>query len=294
MMKKTNILLAVAAIIAVVVFWLVSSGDAPKKVDPGNSRNVSSRRPLLKQKNAPVSAVKPVASSNAGKAGGRGRTVSKKTLSLRFPGLTPSAGWDGVYRDEDGNAYPKAEQELMAAAEKAIELDDLETARALAASALGSPNQELRESVVDALGWFGQDAMAELLPFMADSDEDVAETARSHWMSALQEVDDDGMKAGIIEMSMKAITDADTLEDVADELIGIDELAAVQVIVNLIEEGGASVEAAKEVYNSITGEDWSDIDAAEEWLQENYEPDDEDDDSDDDSDDDADDDSDDA
>lgn len=278
-MKKTNILLAVATIVAVVVFWVVPSGDTSKKVNPGNAGHESRRRPLLKQKNAPVSAVKSP-SSNAGKSGGRGRTVSRKTLSLRFPGLSSNAGWDGIYRDEDGNPYPQAEQELMAAAEKAIELDDLETARALAASALESPNQELRESVVDALGWFGEDAMAELLPFMADSDEDVADAAKSHWMSALQEVEDDGVKAGIIEMSMKAITDADTLEDVADELIGIDELAAVQVVVNLIEEGGASAEAAKEVYNSITGEDWSDVDAAESWLQDNYEPDDDDDDDD--------------
>ena len=275
-MKRKNVFLAVATIVVAVVFWCIFSGDPSKEVNSGNTRH-ESRRPLLKQKNAPVSAVKPVTGSNAaGKAGRRGRAVSKESLSFRFPGLSPSAGWDGVYRDEDGNAYPQEEQELMAAAEKAIELDDLEMARALAASALDSPNQELRESVVDALGWFGEDAMAELLPFMADSDEDVADTAKSHWMSALQEVDDDGVKAGIIEMSMKAITDVDMLEDVADEFIGIDELAAVQVVVNLIEEGGASADAAKEVYNSITGEDWSDVDAAEEWLQENYEPDDDD------------------
>ncbi len=35
----------------------------------------------------------------------------------------------------------------------------------------------------------------------------------------------------------------------------------------------ASKELLKEVYNSITEEDWTGVDAAEEWLQENYEPD---------------------
>ena len=34
----------------------------------------------------------------------------------------------------------------------------------------------------------------------------------------------------------------------------------------------AAVKAAKETYNTITGEDWSNIDKAEAWLQENYEP----------------------
>ena len=116
----------------------------------------------------------------------------------------------------------------------------------------------------------GVEAMAELPPFMSDPDQDVADAASSRWKDALQEIDDDGVKAGVIEMSAMAIKDKDMLEDVANELVGIDELAAIQVIVNVIETGGAAADAVREVYDLITGEEWSDIDAAESWLQENY------------------------
>lgn len=63
------------------------------------------------------------------------------------------------------------------------------------------------------------------------------------------------------------------LEDVANELIGMDELAAVQVIANVMESGDRlAADAVRDVYDSITGEEWSGVDAAEAWLQENYTP----------------------
>ena len=172
----------------------------------------------------------------------------------------------------------------MAAADAAIDEDDLDLARSLAEQALASNNQELREMVVDALGWFGEEAMSELTPFMSDPDEDVAEQATSHWKDALQEVSDDGTKAGIVEMSLGALKNKEILEDVANELMDIDELAALQVIVNVMESGNdVATEALREVYDSITGEEWAGVDAAEDWLQKNYTgPDDDDDDKDDD------------
>ena len=111
---------------------------------------------------------------------------------------------------------------------------------------------------------------------MADANEEVAEEAKSGWMAGLQEIDDEGEKAGVIEATMKCVKDGEMLEDIANELIGMDDLAAIQVLADIIEEGGndAAVKAAKETYNSITEENWSNVDAAETWLQKNYEPDD--------------------
>ena len=162
----------------------------------------------------------------------------------------------------------------MRQAREAIDNDDLESARALAAEAAASKNDELREMAVEALSWFGKDAMVELMQFMADANEEVAGAAKDGWMSGLQEIDDEGEKAGVIEATMKGINDGEMLEDIANELIGIDDLAAIQVLADVIEDGGnsAAVKAAKETYNTITGEDWSNIDKAEAWLQENYEP----------------------
>lgn len=263
---------AVAAIVAVTAIIIhVGRGDGDQTVEQQNKSSRKGRKPYLVQKNAAVSAVKYHQDESASKSARRkiGRTA----------GRFSAAASDGIFRDSDGKPYPPSDQKIMAAAAAAIDNDDLKAALGLADKALASGNKELREAVVDALGWFGVEAMAELTPFMSDPDKDVADAASSRWKDALQEIDDDGVKAGVIEMSAMAIKDKDMLEDVANELVGIDELAAIQVIVNVIETGGAAADAVREVYDLITGEEWSDIDAAESWLQENYDSGDKDDDS---------------
>ena len=257
MMAVISVAVVVAIIVAVAVFGRWSHGQKP-----GN------KRPYLTQKNATTSAVKPYSrDEQVGRESGE-----KQTKKVRPDSRFASANPDGVFRDSDGNTYPKADQVVMAAAAAAIENDDLKSALELAKTALISDNRDLREAVVDALGWFGAQALTELLPFMADPDSEVAESAQSNWLGALQELSDDGMKAGIIEMTVKVLKDKDVMENVANELIGMDELAAVQVIANLVEEGGEAATVAKEVYDTITGEEWKDVDAAELWLQENYTP----------------------
>ena len=274
-MKVKYVVIALAVVAAAIAGWQVVSRTGAGEDDPA----AGPRRPLLTQKNAKVSAVKPLTPAKPGSAAAatKGKKkrdpAAKRRLALRFPGLDPSLTWDGIYRDEDGKEYPPEEQEIMKKAEAAIDNDDLESARELAEVAVNSKNKELRESVVDALGWFGKDAMAELTPYLSDPDAEIADSAKSQWMDALQELEDDGEIAGVVESALKSLRDKDMIEEVADELTCIDELAAIQVLVDVI-EGGASQTAkdvSKEVYNSITDEDWSGVDAAENWLQENYE-----------------------
>ena len=287
MKRKTQIqivIAAVAALVAVVAVVLVQSGREKevkvKKIEAGTRRAKFKRGPYLVQKNASVSAVKYPSTAGSGKTS---RPKRKKGVVGR-PNSFSVANPDGIYRDSDGKPYSEADQKIMAAADAAIDEDDLDLARSLAEQALVSDNKELREMVVDALGWFGEEAMSELTPFMSDPDEDVAEQATSHWKDALQEVSDDGTKAGIVELSLNALKNKEILEDVANELMDIDELAALQVIVNVMEGGNeAATEALREVYDSITGEEWTGVDAAEDWLQKNYTlPEDDDDDKDDD------------
>lgn len=262
-MKLKHVMVIGAVVIAAVAAILLSCfwGEF---TSGGTKGAGTSRKPLLVQKNAKTSAVKQVVKGVSEKA-----KVPERKRG-RVLGRIGKGDDDGIFRDSDGKPYPKADQRVMAAAAAAVDDDDLEGARSLAGAALASSNRDLREAVVDALGWFGEDTMMELVPFLSDPDEEIAEAAQSHWMDGLQQMEDDGAKAGVIEVTLKALKNKDMMEDVANELIGIDELAAVQVVVNMIEEGGEAVAAAKEVYNSITGEDWKDVDAAEAWLQENY------------------------
>lgn len=279
-MKKAHwIGIGIVAAVAVAVLCFVLFSPRGEKPSARQQESVKNRQrhALLSQKGAEKSAVKPITARSPAEHAATGKTGKGKRASLGV--RVGSADDDNVFRDENGKAYPEQDQVLMRQARDAIDNDDLESARALAAAAASSENAELREMVVEALSWFGKDALVELTQYMADPNEEVAEAAKDGWMGGLQEMDDDGEKAGVVESAMKFLRDGETLEDIANELIGIDELAAIQVLANVIEEGKnkAAIPAAKEAYNSITGSDWTSVDAAEAWLQENYEPDDDDD-----------------
>lgn len=263
MKMKHMMAIGVAVVVAIVGALFFCMREGPSSVVATKAKK-SARKPLLVQKNAETSAVKPVGEGTSGKS------ESKEKKDRRVRGQIGSGDDDGIFRDSNGKPYPEADQLVMSQAAEAVDNDDVAGARSLVEAALASENRDLREAVVDALGWFSEDTMMELVPFFSDPDEDIAEAAQSHWMDGLRQMEDDGEKAGVIEVSLKAIKNKDKIGDIMNELIGIDELAAVQVVVNVIEGGGVATEAAKEVYNSITGEDWKDVDAAEEWLQENY------------------------
>jgi len=267
-MKRTSkiaIVVVAAAVVALGCYMFISMrGGKPSPVPEKGKPQA-----LLAQKGAQTKAVKSVDTLRAAV-----RSVTNKTgrVSQVVARGRLGAGGDDVFRDEDGNAYPEKEQALMRQALAVIENDDLDGARELAEKAIGSRNAELRAMAVDALSWFGQNALVELTEFMSDANEGVAEEAKSSWMRALQEIEDDGLKAGVVELTLGKLKNKDILEDVANELVGIDELAAIQVLANVIDDGknAKAVAAAKEAYNSITGDDWSGVDAAEDWLQKNY------------------------
>lgn len=270
-MKVKHLLAIIGAVLLAIAGGMLWLGRTSKEAP------TSTRRPYLTQKNAKKSAVKPVRRPEVSARKAQGSAESDERARKAKRRFRINAGDDdGIFRDDDGKPYPKEDQILMKEAERVVDEDDLQGARALAEAALASGNRELRENVVEALGWFGEEAMVELMPFLSDPDEDVADAAKTNWMMGLQEMDDDGEKAGVIEMTLKVLKDNDMVEDVADELIGIDELAALQVLVDVLEDENttqASKDLLKEVYNTITEEDWTGVDAAEEWLQENYEPD---------------------
>ena len=267
--QKIGIVVAAAVTVLCCYVFVGMRGE-----EPAPTPRKGNPAALLTQKGAKPKAVKPLDALRVRPATVRSVTNKTGRIAKIVAGGRLGAGGDDVFRDENGKAYPEKEQALMRQALAVIENDDLDGARALAEKAVDSDNAELRAMVVDALSWFGQSALAELTGYMSDADEGVAGEARSCWMRALQEIEDDGLKAGVVELALNELKNREILDDVVNELVGIDELAAVQVLANVIVDGENSkaVPAAKEAYNSITGEDWSGVDAAEAWLQENYTP----------------------
>ena len=174
--------------------------------------------------------------------------------------------------DDDG--LSPAERALKDAIEKALDDEDIVAARTLAAQAMIASNTEIREAMVNTLGWFGVKALPELTPFLADPDEDVRDSAMNEWSVAVSEIEDEAEKLGVVELAMHVLTNEDALEDISGEYIGTDEKLAVESLLRVIEAGGSEngIAKAKETYEFVTGEEFVDRAAAEKWLAEEYEP----------------------
>lgn len=177
-----------------------------------------------------------------------------------------------VTTDERDDLTPE-EKRQMTAIEEAMDEESLEKLRAILPAAAASKNSEIRSELVDGLGWFGKKAMNELLQFMADPDEDIRESAVDYWTSALSDIEDEKTRADVVESAMMVVNDEDALEAMTSELTSIDEKLALQAIINVVESGKAPPEAtaaAREEYEFITGEEYTNVDDANKWMSENY------------------------
>ena len=199
------------------------------------------------------------------------KRVDRKGRSRRADAPGADSGDGG---DVDDDMSP-ADRRLMDAIEQGRDDDDLDRLVKIIPEVSASTNAEVRAELVDAIGWFDVKGMNHLLPFMADPDDDVRESAIDNWTSALGEVEDEKMRAQMIGAVMQVLTDEDALESMVNELIDMDEKVALQTLVDVIEGGKAApqgVATAREQYEFLTGEEYTNIDAANQWLAENYEP----------------------
>ena len=163
-----------------------------------------------------------------------------------------------------------AAQALVDAIEKAYEDDDLKTTLSLAPKARMSAEKAVREAMLWSLGWFGKPALSELVPFLADSDDEIANDALRCFNDVLQEFEDEGERISIVELVMMKITSPVILEDVAMEYIGVGDRQAVESLLRVIERGTeAGRRQAYKTYESVTGEKFTTSQAARKWV-ENY------------------------
>lgn len=259
-MMKTRIII-VGILAAAAVFFFFSDGEKEQAVEEEKvsvketePKPRGPKKPVIKRKTANVSSV-------AIDKKGRRRIKSFRVAQS-----------DGIYRDEEGRAYPDRDQKLFSKLDEASEKDDLASIKRMVNEIASSDNRDLREKAVEALGWFGEKAVADLTVFLSDRDESIAELAHSEWVSGLQQIETDKVKCAAVGMALRSLKKKSMLEDVANELTGVDTLEAVKVVADVIESGGAAVPFAKDVYETISGEKWTGVEAAEKWLQENYDP----------------------
>ena len=180
---------------------------------------------------------------------------------------------------EDMDDLPPEDRRLLSAIEEGRDDDSLEKVLKVLPEAAASTNAEIRSELVDALDSFGVQAMNHLLPFLADPDDDVRQSAIDSWTSTLGEVDDEKMKA-------KLITAVKKMGIINFGSMNVDHVYSMQHFVQPGEtlQSGAyniycggkglnqSVAAAREQYEFLTGDEYTTVEDADKWLTENYEP----------------------
>lgn len=186
------------------------------------------------------------------------------------------------------------DRKLTDAVQAALDEDDFKATREAVLKALKSGNSEVRSAAVDALGWFGDKALVELTQAMADKDAGVAESARDHVENALMGMEDNDrafvlaaeyiklfpnndeartMFSGILTSAGNSIIDpddADSAESVAKAKGN--RAGIVDIVSEMIGMGGDMAREGREIYESISGEEWSDRTAADKWADDIEEP----------------------
>lgn len=137
----------------------------------------------------------------------------------------------------------------------------------------------MRQKAVESAGWFGADAMPELVEFLADPDADVAQQAMDWFEQAMQDFSlSDYEKSDIIKSVCQIVTDEDFVDWMFTEAQNSRHSVGIDTFL-YINQNGTDVAKGKVAENIefFTGEDDIQTEAdAVKWLEEN--PDDPDDD----------------
>ena len=274
-MKRSILVVAVMAACAaglLVWWWLPKGAEGPAQTQgPGGSKLIATNAHHV-AKGGKTPRRRPGSATEKDK---------KKAAKARRRGVPPPD-------------YTPEERRLSDAVQTALDDEDFEQVVKNARAALKSGREEVRQEAVDALGWFGEKALTELTKAMSDKSESVADSARSHienvltgmadreqafvfaatYLGALgQNADAVTMLSGVmasVGLQLVDPEDSDSTEDVAkakSNRIGI-----VEQLEDLMKAGEAAAAAAREIYESISGEEWSGSEAARKWANDIEEP----------------------
>ena len=267
MIRKPHYLIAVVAILALAAAAVYFVLPHTKGEDYG----IEDRRDIPDGNGVAKTAKK-------NNVGGRPRRAVKKPSERK-----------AITVDEFANFTPE-EKKVAISIQDAIDSDNFEAVMAAMQKAAVSTNSLLRQSAVEAMGWFGEKALVEITPFMADPDEDVSEAAVNAWEMALSEVDSAKARLGFAKLVLATSATADSLAIIggiysaaANEYIDEveDEAKAtarrIEVLQPIIDIMGGerqkNSDVCKEIYEDITGFEWIDLDEANLYVSDpdNYE-----------------------
>ena len=253
---------------AEIAFMSMNGGDAPSDsgratVEKGTDkpRKKSSSRRLAKKRNL---------------KGARG--ASEKDIKL-VTREKPSMFLD----DEEEKELTDLARKVLASLQAALDNEDfdqirqiLEMAQHASKGSLGRYTEgmpvALRKKLIEAISWFGAQGLPELIGFIADENEEVAQMARDQFEQALSDVSlGDRDRAKIVSLASTVLTDTDALEQIFMEISNMRNSVAANAIFTICQDG--TPEAKKLIIDTmafVTGEDnIKTVEDLQKWVKEN-------------------------
>ena len=253
---------------AEIAFMSMNGGDAPSDsgratVEKGTDkpRKKSSSRRLAKKRNL---------------KGARG--ASEKDIKL-VTREKPSMFLD----DEEEKELTDLARKVLASLQAALDNEDfdqirqiLEMAQHASKGSLGRYTEgmpvALRKKLIEAISWFGAQGLPELIGFIADENEEVAQMALDQFEQALSDVSlGDRDRAKIVSLASTVLTDTDALEQIFMEISNMRNSEAANTIFTICQDG--TPEAKKLIIDTmafVTGEDnIKTVEDLQKWVKEN-------------------------
>jgi len=145
----------------------------------------------------------------------------------------------------------------------AQDADDREAVLKAAEDARLSTNAEVRQAAVEALSLQGEAAIKVLMNFVGEEDKDVADSAYRAWDDAVDGLEGDFQKRDAVREVLHYVNDEEHIKSAVSKIESFDQVCAIRELANLAKEGGKAAAAAKESYESVTGEPFESWAAAE-------------------------------
>lgn len=153
----------------------------------------------------------------------------------------------------DERELSKLQLEILEQLRSALNANDLKgvrraVARFNASTAKGGLEgmvpKVMRSQAVQALGWFGSPAIADLTQFMADADPDVEEDAFAQFEMSIQDWDlGDRMRADILKQVLRAMTDTDRIDMLLMNLDTMRNSVKADVLIDALTAGSEATKA---------------------------------------------------
>ena len=279
MNKLTCVVLAMAALVVGVLLWMTLGGDSVPERRMTRAKNSLIRDTVTDKRQAKDNEKRKAVAEQSWRKDKKDKSENKDFRHKRV-----------VVIDD----YSPADRKLADAVQEALDDEDFEKMREAAAAAMKSENPDVRQEAVDALAWFDDKALVDLTRAMADKNADVAESARGHVENALMGMEDDdrafvlaseyvkmfagdedavAMFAGVLSAAGSRIIDpddSDSAEDVAKAKGN--RAGIVDIVDEMIGKGGKLAEKGKELYEEISGDEWTDRATADKWANDIEEP----------------------